>query len=54
MARLRLAGMVVEVRAEDLAFRTDEAAELFEHLYRKLRASNRREAVARARALDLL
>ena len=32
MVRLRLAGMVAEVRAEDLAFRTDEAAELFERL----------------------
>ncbi|MFC5235202.1 LuxR C-terminal-related transcriptional regulator [Pseudonocardia zijingensis] len=32
LARLRLAGLVAEVRAADLAFRTDEAADLFARL----------------------
>lgn len=47
MARLRLAGLVTEVRAAELAFRTDEAADLFARLGVGADASQLRRLVER-------
>jgi len=47
LQRLRLAGLLAEVRAHDLAFRVDEAAAMFAHLHVGLTAEQVQRLVER-------